>query len=294
MFEFTKAKSLGALPTQAVGDYLLSIDDINGSRQFMDGDVSAQGIFGYNQAYLPCGMLVGFIEPVTSPQKTLEIVSASEISADLRLQGSRIKLTLDRFYVESYPGTGEHTILCEFNGKNQVLPENEELKFATKFSANDKSAAAVMNAPIFLGLTVANDGISFEGRTINIESKGSEAILAALETPVFKAGLSLISTAQPALKQLVSLAAASIKNIESSKKNKQVHHFNLGLDFSDRVTSARLRLGTYIIIQTDSASWDWTQFEWQRDAMLLRDVRKTHAESIGFNYLAIGVSNFES
>ncbi|MEO8118165.1 MAG: hypothetical protein ABI606_02430 [Rhodoferax sp.] len=81
----------------------------------------------------------------------LKFTSASAIQADCNLQGQRIKVTLDRFYVESYPGLGEHTTLCEFNGKTQVQPVSEVLKFAKKFVANDRSATAVTNAPVFSG-----------------------------------------------------------------------------------------------------------------------------------------------
>lgn len=292
MGEFQRANSLGALPAQDIGAYLIDIGDVDEAAHYLDGDVSAQGMLGYKSAFSHTGMLVGFIEPTSDPQP--KIVSASSIDADRSLQGQRIKVSLDRFYVESYPGLGEHSILCEFNGKNQVQPESEVLKFAKKFVANDKSAAAITSAPVFLGLTVSSDGIEFEGRTVNIRSGGSEAILAALESPVFKAGLSLINTAQPALKPFVSITTAAIKTLESGKNNKQVHEFNLGLDFDTRTTSTRLKLGTYIVIQSDATTWDWSAFEWLRDPMLLRDTRLPSGASIGFNYLAIGVSRYEA
>lgn len=292
MGEFKRENSLGALPAQDIVNYLIAIEDLDEASRFSDGGVTGQGLPGYHPAYSHTGMVVGFIEP--SEDAELQIQSASSIQADRTLQGQRIKVTLDRFFVESYPGLGEHIILCEFNGKNQIQPAGEALKFAKKFSANDRSAAAVVNAPVFLGLTVSNDGIEFEGRTINVRSKGSEAILAALESPVFKAGLTLINTAQPALKPFVSLATAAIKTVESGKNNKQVHEFNLGLDFDDRSTATRLRLGTYIVVQTDENSWDWTQFTWQRAASQLQDRRLPAGESIGFNYTAIGISRFES
>lgn len=288
MGEFKRENSLGALPAQDIANYLIAIADIDEASRFSDGGVAGQGLPGYHPAYSHTGMVVGFIEP--SEDADLQIQSASSIQADRTLQGQKIKVTLDRFYVESYPGLGEHVILCEFNGKNQIEPAGEVLKFAKKLNANDKSAAAVVNAPVFLGLTVSNDGIEFEGRTINVRSRGSEAILGALESPVFKAGLSLINTAQPALKPFVSLATAAIKTVESGKNNKQVHEFNLGLDFGDRSTSTRLRLGTYIVAQTDASTWDWSQFSWQRASMQLQDRRQTTGESIGFNYTVIGVS----
>lgn len=162
MGEFKRENSLGALPVQDIADYLIAIGTWKRLGRFISGGVAAQG----------------FVLVTTQPTATREwwlvsssllkmtifqSSSASSIQADRTLQGQRIKVTLDRFYVEAYPGLGEHIILCEFNGKNQIRPEGEVLKFAKKLSANDRSAAAVVNAPVFLGLTVFNDGIEFEG-----------------------------------------------------------------------------------------------------------------------------------
>nr|WP_321272733.1 hypothetical protein [Alcaligenes faecalis] len=288
MFEFNANNSLGAQPSQAIADYLLDIGAIDDAGLFTGGGVDAQGALFPDPPYKHTGMVVGFLSPEG------KIVSASGLEPDRLLINQRIRVTLDRFYVESYPGSGNHTIVCEFNGKNQVQHDAEALKFATKLVVADQAAAASVNVPIFLGLTVSADGLAFEGRTINVRSNGSEAILDALESSVFRSGLALINLAQPALKPFVSLAAATIKTLESRSRNKQVHHFNLGLDFSDRPTSTCLRLGTYIIAQADATDWDWASFEWSPDSMLLRDRRKNAGQSVGFNYTVIGISRFES
>lgn len=292
MFEFSAASSLGSRPEPDIAQYLLSIGAAEQATPFMSGGVAAQGLGFAPKAYQHTGMVVGFIEAVGSAWGEVAIVSAASLSAEPDLIGKRIKVTLDRFYVESYPGMGEHTVVCEFNGKNQVMPEVEALKFATKLRVKDKSAAAVMNSPVFLGLTVPPDGLAFEGRTINVRSAGSDAILDALDSEVFRAGLSLLHTAQPALKPFVSLATGTMKMLASSSKNTQVHHFSLGLDFSERQTSVSLRRGTYVVVQTDESNWDWSNFTWNLDAMRLNDRRLPPEDSVGYNYTAIGVSYF--
>ncbi len=291
MAEFSELNSLGSLPPEGIVQHLIDIEALDDAEYFVGGEVAAQSLPWSIQAWKHTGMVIGFIEPGV-PKGNAKVLPASSQEADHELVNTRIKVTLDRFYVESYPGGGIHTVVCEFNGKNQMTPEPEALKFATKFEVTDRSAAAAINVPVFLGLTVAPDGLAFEGRTINVKSGGSEALLEVLESQVFRSGLSLIQTAQPALKPFVSLATATIKTIVGGSKNKQVHHFNLGLDFSNRPTSTCLKLGTYIVAQASADSWDWSAFEWDTSAMVLRDTRKPSGETVGFNYTAIGISSF--
>lgn len=291
MAEFSELHSLGSSPPEDIAQHLMDIGALDDAQYFTGGDVAAQALPWSIQAWKHTGMVIGFIEPGVAAGKVKVLPAATQV-ADHNLINTRIKVTLDRFYIESYPGGGAHTVVCEFNGKNQVMPEAEALKFATKFQATDQSAAPAINVPVFLGLTVSADGLAFEGRTINVKSGGSEALLDVLESQVFRSGLSLIQTAQPALKPFVSLATATIKTIVSGSKNRQVHQFNLGLDFSNRPTSTCLKLGTYIVAQASADSWDWSAFDWDVNAMILRDNRKSPGESIGFNYTAIGVSPF--
>jgi len=56
------------------------------------------------------------------------------------------------------------------------------MQFALTTQANDGAAASINGAPIFLGVTVGSNGIAFEGRTINVGSKGDEDFLARLES----------------------------------------------------------------------------------------------------------------
>lgn len=73
--------------------------------------------------------------------------------------------------------------------------------------------------------------------------------------------------------------------------NKQIHSFNLGLDFSTSQTSVALRYGSFAIIQTDENEFNWSELVWNSDSQ--RIVRKDTGKSIPFNYLVLRISPFE-
>lgn len=294
MAEFDASDSLGSMSNDRIAEYFLAIGDGERAKEHQSGQVSGQGLFGRKSSDLHTGCIIGFIPSSQQNDRACcDILGSSHILADELLQGTQVKISLDKFYAHSYPGFGAHTVLCEFTGMNQLAGENESLRFTLRFRVNDKGSAAINGLPIFLGVTVGKDGVSFEGRSINIGSAGDDVILETLERQEFKSGLSLLTTAQPALKPFVSLAEAVVKSTLKSSKNKQVHSFNLGLDFSDSATSARLALGSYVIVQRDvGAAWNWADYEWNRDSQMIQ-VKSGSASKIDFNFMIIGVSRFQ-
>lgn len=293
MTYFSAGDSLGNMSPNAIAAYLTEIGDLDDARHFQQGAISGQNFLGLKKPYTHSGCILGFIpEANGSASTTSPIVGTSQIDGDRSLVGTRIKVSLDKFYVHEYPGFGQHTVLCEFAGKNQVPGETEELRFALRFQNNDRASAAVSGVPIFMGVTVGEDGISFEGRTINISSSLDDVILSTLDTPAFKNGLSLLSNAQPALKPFSSLAAAAVSNTLKRKQNKQIHNFNLGLDFADGASSARLSLGSYVVVQSDDvAGWKWDDFEWNRDTHMIES-KTNKASPVPFNFMVFGVARF--
>eukprot|EP00456_Euglypha_rotunda_P031528 TRINITY_DN2450_c0_g3_i2.p1 TRINITY_DN2450_c0_g3~~TRINITY_DN2450_c0_g3_i2.p1 ORF type:complete len:305 (-),score=34.71 TRINITY_DN2450_c0_g3_i2:113-1027(-) len=294
MTRFSVGASLGSLSPEAIARYLTEIDDLEGARQITQTGAGGQSWLRRKHAYESTGLVLGYIQPAQAGTGNVSpIISMSQLRGDKSLISQRIKITLDKFHVHAYPGNGVHTILCEFAGKNQVAGDAEELRFALRFKAGDNTGASILGAPIFLGLTVGPDGISFEGRTVNVESSTDERILETLDSPAFKSGLSLLTSAQPALKPLASMASAFVESTARRKKNMQVHSFNLGLDFGSGASSARLKIGSYVVVQTDDAlSWDWSNFEWSSDALALRS--KAPAErGIDFNYMVFGVASYK-
>lgn len=285
---YDKNESLGARNDGAILTYLQSIGDEEEARFFLP-DAGGQGASIWSRPYKSTGMVLGFIP---HGSKGTQVTSISDVQADCSLVGQRIKITLDKFFVAKYPGFGTHSVLCEFSGKNQVLGETEELSFAMRFETRDDAGPAIAGAPIFMGLTVAPDGISFKGRTVNVKNSGDDMVMAVLNTPAFKSGLTLLNTAQPALKPLTSLATATVSAIAKQGSNAQIHSFELGLDFNGSSTSARLRYGSYIVVQTDeSNNWDWGEYEWNATGLALHPTGNPR-DTPSFNYMVFAVSPF--
>jgi len=290
--KFDSSLSLGSMDDAKIAKYLESIGDHEGALRMLQQSPGGQHMFSSGVAFKSSGLALGFIEPPDSSDTLLPIAPASTVSADRNLINDRIKISLDKFYVHSYPGLGEHTVLCEFSGKNQVPGEVEELRFALRTKVRDGASASVSGHPIFLGVTVGANGISFEGRAVNIASDTDDVLLSALDSAAFKSGLSLIATAQPALKPFTGLAESVVKATLSRSKNKQVHNFNLGLDFGGNASSARLRIGSYVVVQTDDPHWDWSHYHWNRNTLGMQ-MRGEPVNVPSVNYMVFGVSRFE-
>ena len=292
MNSFNANDSLAAKSNRTIAEYLRLIGDDDAAMRFSDAGVAGQGLnrlLGGQDQYAYSGILMGFI-PSGSKGKALQIQSAFELDPNMDLKGARIKITLDKFYVANFPGTGTHSILCEFTGKNQLSQAAEEMRFALSTTANDRSSAAISGAPIFLGVSVGQDGIAFEGRTVNVASSDDALLMDALGSDAFRNGLALLTSAQPALKPFVGLAGSVVKAIAGRTKNRQIYAFKLGLDFAGGATSARLREGSYIVVQADDVVFEWSAHTWNSDARSV--VETATGNPIDFNYMVFGVSRF--
>jgi hypothetical protein len=290
---FDSSLSLGNRDDNGIAEYLMSIDDIEGARRILAQTPGGQGFLSSGGAYRSSGFVLGFIEPSAGADVTIPILPASLVQADQSLKSQRIKISLDKFFVHEYPGSGEHAILCEFAGKNQVAGEVEALRFALRTKVRDNASASISGYPIFLGVTVGSNGISFEGRAINVANSVDDVVLSALDSAAFKSGLSLIATAQPALKPFTKLAESVVKATLERKKNVQVHNFELGLDFGSNASSIRLRIGSYVVVQTDNPRWDWSAYHWDRNTLSLQSM-EGHNAPLNVNYMVFGVTRFES
>ena len=287
---FSAAESLGAGDPATIHDYLIEIDDLDAAELFR-GDTATGHTLSVPfipRSWHPTGMTIGYI--ALGASGLAAITNAAGVEGDEALINQRVKITLDKFFVHQYPGSGVHRILCEFAGKNQLPSEAEEMRFALNTEARDGQAASVSGHPIFMGVTISADGISFEGRTINVSSSVDDDVLRALDSPAFKSGLALITSAQPALKPFAGLATSVVQSAANRTKNKQVHSFNLGLDFSGTATSAKLRHGSYVVVQSDGAGWNWDEFVWDCGSMMLR--RKQTNETPHANYMVFGISPY--
>lgn len=286
---------LGEHSAEEIAAYLREIGDAEAAERFEAAAAAVRGQGARWDAFLGkdqwaySGLVVGYVEP--GKEDRCEISDANAIEADPSLKGARVKITLDGFFVQSYPGNGRHRILCEFSGQNQVAGETEELKFALTLEAMDGQGAGIQGKPIFMGATVGDDGLSFRGETVNISSDDDNVVLDALNGEAFKSGLSLVASIQPALKPFVGLAASIVKAAAGRSRNKKVFKFDLGLDFNQGNLSARLRRGSYIIVQRGGGSWRWPSFSFARST---RQVHRTADDQLlELNYLVISVDDFE-
>lgn len=286
-------RMLGERSPREIAAYLRAIGDIEAAERFEKraGQPQGQGfvaaVLGLDQ-YAYTAMVVGYIPSGVGDR--LSIQNASSIDADLELKNKRLKITLDQFYVQSYPGNGHHKILCEFAGQHQFADETEELKFALTLDARDGQAAAIMGKPIFMGLTVGDDGLNFRGQTVHVCSVLDDLVLDALNSDAFKNGLSLVTTIQPALKPFVGLATNVVKSIVKRPENETVFKFELGFDFNKDNLSARIRRGSFVVVQTKDEDWDWSNFEFIKSTR--RIVRRIDATPLKLNYFIIGIDDF--
>lgn len=294
MSKFSSGNSLGARSSNDICAYLNEIGDIDGAEEFLRGQAAGQGMFWPTKAWNHTGAIIGFL-PASSMKLDVKmpILGASKLEGNNNIIGKRVKISLNTCYVAEYPGSGKHLILCEFTGKNQVSQEAEEMHFALRFNANNRTTASLNGVPIFMGVTVGKNGISFEGRSINVESKGDETVLETLGTPAFQNGLGLLLSAQPALKPFTSLATAVVKTIAGKSKNVQVHNFQLGLDFEASNSSVKLQYGSYVVVQCDdTANWNWDDYEWNRDTNAI-EMKGGKTGPFPYNYMVFGVVPFD-
>ncbi len=76
-----------------------------------------------------------------------EIMDVGAIEADRPLKRTRIKITLDAFRIEEYPGAGTHHILMDFYAQNQIRPAPEHLHFNATYRVGQGESAAVRRYP---------------------------------------------------------------------------------------------------------------------------------------------------
>jgi len=124
-----------------------------------------------------------------------------------------------------------------------------------------------------------------------VSSDLDDVVLSALDSNAFTSGLSLMTAAQPALRPLVGLATSVVQSTIKRKKNAQIHNFRLGLDFGSNSTSVGLRMGSYIVVQTDEHAWDWSACQWNSDNQTLHP-KDENAAPLEVNYMVFGISEF--
>lgn len=285
---FDSNLSLGAQPPAAIAEYLAELGDYDAAQAFRTLAARGQGVSlpGVNYPWKATGVRIGYVVPGNG-DRLVEVKPASSVDPDRGVIGQRIQVALDGLFVQEFPGLGVHKVLCEFAGKNQAQGTQEEVRFSLTTEARDGTTSAVRGAPIFVNLEVGQNGVSFEGRIINVQSSTDEWLLKALNSEAFKNGLSLLNSTQPVLRPFTTLTADAVEAVLERKKNKQVFNFNLGLDFSNNASAIRLCFGSYVIVQTDDTAWSWADIRLDRETNI---AVTSEREPLPFNHLIVGIS----
>jgi hypothetical protein len=174
----------------------------------------------------------------------------------------------------------------------------EPVAFNLTAQVADGQSTGVVNYLIFDGLTVGENGVAFEGTTVNVSNAGDQAILNGLKSQAFEDGLKLLTTAQPAIKPFTELGLAVAKAVASRNQNRRVQYFKVGLDFGRLAGGVRLREGVYVIAQVPATSTGWPGLTWS-EWVYLTDRRTIARKSDHFfelpvNFVSIGVNRYPS
>lgn len=229
--------------------------------------------------------------PKTAGKADVPISDAGNIEPDATLKGSAVKVTLDRLRVFAYPGGGTHTILFDFRAQHQTSDQgdSQDLRVAQHYRVQDGGGAGISGYPVFVGLKVGSEGVSFRCSTVNVSNKEDQQILRFLGGDVFKKGVQLISQVNPVLPIVTAFATGIIETFAQRNDNVGVQDFFLGLDFSGIATRAQLREGSYIAVQVpDLAEWDWSK--WVFKPATGQIVSTQDGKSVPLNYVVFSVS----
>lgn len=238
----------------------------------------------------------GFI-PVRDMQgsnQSVGIISAANINKSLSdpLKDKKVKITLDRLRVFDYPGKGIHHVLFDFYVRNQTQPVAENIHFNQTYRIHEGQQAGLIGLPIFIGLDVGREGLAFRILTVNVKNEDDEKLLAFLDEDVFKAGMKLLGSVNPAVSIASGYAQGLTKSLLKKNRNVPVQNIDMGLDFSSVSTRARLAEGSYIIMQVENpAAIDWSA--WVYNPQSGEIVSKTSPQKAPpYNYFVLGVSEY--
>ncbi len=237
----------------------------------------------------------GYIPSRSGSHDPQPIRHIEAIDPDLSLRDACIKITLNRLRVASYPGGGMHRILLHVCAQNQIQGLTEPVHFNTTYRVQEGGSAGIQGYPLFVGLNVGHEGVTLKCRTINIHNDQDEALLSFMESDTFKAGLRIISTAQPVIAPFSEMALGLAKALATRNRNHAVQDFSLGLDFNTLPLSGCLAEGAYLAVQVPEklhVAWDWE--EWVYMPTKGRVVKRNdHQQLIPYNYLVFGISRYE-
>lgn len=236
----------------------------------------------------------GFIPAnTTGSQQLVDIKEAGNITPDSTLKNKNIKITLDRLRVFKYPGKGIHQILFDFYGQHQTPASQEDIHFSQTYRAQEGQGVGVTGYPVFVGLNVGKEGVKFRVRTVNVKNEDDEKILSFMNSDPFKNGLQLINATNPIVPVVTKFASGLVEALANKDKNVPVQEFDMGLDFSNISTRAKIREGSYIVVQAPELAWNWAK--WKFSPATGQVVSKEdQTKTIPYNYIVFSLSKMQN
>jgi hypothetical protein len=223
----------------------------------------------------------------------LPIVHAATVEGDPDLAHQPLTVSLDRFYVQEYPGLGPHQVLCTFTigclakfDPQSGQPIKQDVTFGYSFSVGDREAAGINGMPLFRDLRIS-DGLYMWISCINTHSSGDDALLEVLAGDPFSKGLGLLAITNPVTTMLSSLVTGVAKHFLNSSRDALVFKPLLGLQVAGETTSGKLRAGSYVIAQAGAGDFQWADYTWKHSEG--RVVGGDTGEELPFNYIVISV-----
>src|SRR5688572_7348779 len=235
-------------------------------------------------------VVVGYVSPDDGADD-LPIMHASALEGDQTLARTPLTVTLDRFYVQEYPGIGTHQVLCtftvgclaKFDGRTGE-PVKQDVTFGYTFPVGDQQAAAISGMPIFRDLRIT-DGLYMWVSCINTSSGGDDALLQALGADPFSRGLQLLSMATPLTGMVSMLVTGVAKHYLQASRDALTFKTLLGLQITGGTATGKLREGSYVIAQAGINQARWTDYRWRRSEG--RVVSAADGNELHYNYLVI-------
>ncbi|MCK6506316.1 hypothetical protein L6R53_23575 [Myxococcota bacterium] len=237
---------------------------------------------------------IGFLPSTATGETILPIEPAGTQAADPSLMDQPLEVRLDRIRVEEYPGVGGHKIVVNFEASHQQGDRAEALAFNQAYQVGARDFAGVSGKLVFRGVNPGRQGLGLRFHTVHVGSRGVRAFETLLSSPAVDGGLTLLTTAQPALAPLTVMAKSLLQGLIDSEKA-AVQSFDLGLDFDGGAAAGhRLRVGSYIAAQVPKTNAiDWAAWQWdvQQQAVVSRD---SSQQLLPFNYLVFRISRARS
>jgi hypothetical protein len=236
----------------------------------------------------------GYIPEAKGDRSVVDIIDVGDADPDKSLQNGRINVTLNFLRVASYPGGGTHRILFDFYAQNQTVDGTEEVHFNAAYRVLEGESAGLRGFPIFVGLGIGTEGLSLRCYTVNVKNDDDEKLLNILDSDVFKNGLRLASSVQPAIAPLTGFAVGLTKSLASRNRNIPVQDITMGLDFKKTPGGGRLAQGAYVLVQIpekDRIIWSWPGWIFQKSTGRIIN-RTDSSQLIPYNYIVIGISKY--